>query len=147
LWDFQLRSINAIAFVEKATQGKAIVEELKNPYEGDPAARQLNESVDEFLKRMPVLNHPFVGPWLWIANFFSRGQTFDENHNSSNVPGFIKKGQILLQEYLDKRSQLEREFPNLAAGSITRRLGPDREKLKDNLLQVAKSCEILAGKV
>jgi Domain of unknown function (DUF1917) len=147
LWDFQRRSINAITRVAKSTQKKPATNEFKNPYEGDPAARQLNESVDEFLKRMPVLNHTFVGPWLWITNFISGGQTFDEDHNSSKVSGFIKKGQILLQEYHDKKALLEREFPNLTAGGITRRLGPEREKLKTDILQAAESCEVLVGKV
>ena len=121
--------------------------ELQNPYEGDPSARQINESVDEFLKRLPVLNHTFVGHWLWIANFASNGQTFDENLEGSNLTEFIKKGRALLQDYSAKKEELVEEFPNLAAGSITRKLGPEREKLKNDILKTATSCKVTVGKV
>jgi hypothetical protein len=143
LWGFQSRSINAVSSVAKKKAKQATTTpELKNPYEGDIAARQLNESVDEFLKRMPVLKHPFVGPWLWIANFHAKGQSFDENRNETD---FIKKGQTLLRSYDEKRLQMEIE--GLTPITITRRLGPSRQQLKKDILETATNCGLVCGKV
>jgi Domain of unknown function (DUF1917) len=114
---------------------------LSNPYEGDPAGRQLNETVDEFLERMPVQDHEPVGPWLWISNFQApRGTTHDE-------VGFIKKGRLLLDCYMSKRAALESEDPDIAPATVTLRLRSDRLALQSNILQLAAERGVVTGKV
>jgi Bles03-like protein len=128
--------------VAKAKQRPTTKLELRNPYEGLVAARQLDESVDEFLKRIPVQNHPSIGPWIWIANFHSKGKSFNED---SADTGFIKKGQALLKGYDEKKLQMENE--GLTPLTVTRRLGPARQRLKEEILQTATECGIVCGKV
>jgi hypothetical protein len=147
LQSYLARSINSVAMSSRDDSQAAAPEtaRLTNPYEDRAGARQLNETVDEFLSRLPVLTSESVSPWLWIANF-TNGKGFDDAHLSSLYPDFIKKSKLLLQEYLEKKDKVQSDHPHLSTGWITRRLSPDRDKLKDAILKTATECKETCGK-
>jgi hypothetical protein len=149
LWSYNVRSINSVAKRAREDQAgiprKGETTQLRNPYEGHISARQLDETVDDFLRRLPVLNSGIVGPWLWIANF-RIGKNFDDPESSSLYPEFMKKGRQFLDAYLEKKKRTEMDNPHLTTGWVTRRLGPDRDKLRESILKTATDCKETCGK-
>jgi hypothetical protein len=119
--------------------------ELQNPYEGREGARQLDETVDDFLRRLPVLTSETVSGWLWIANFRT-GKNFDDAQLSSLYAEFVKRGRQLLDMYIEKKKRVEKDNPHLSTGWVARKLGPDRDKLRDAILKTATECKETCGK-
>ena len=113
-----------------------------NPWEGDTMARQLGETLDAFLSRLPPSTTAVAtGPWIWIANPFStqRPMQFD-------VAGFKTSGNELLEEYTNRKARLEAENPGKPPGSITSMLKADREWLEKSIVDLAKSKGMTNGK-
>jgi hypothetical protein len=147
--DYLSRSINTVAHRNrKKAKGKEVIQPTpthstvseNNPYEGLFTARQLNESVDEFLKRVPVYGENYreisKDGWLWIANFRSESRSYDE-------VAFIKQGQSILEEFSERRKaerlgEAKRSFQSLKT---------EREKLKTDILDEARKMELKSGKV
>jgi len=115
---------------------------LHNSYEGEESAWQLHETVDDFLTRVPLLSSSHVGPWLWVANPYSERDSLPEGKDAV----FSQLGPRLLQEYSEKKRKIAEENPNAPPASITRKLYPDREKLKSDILELAKKNRMTCGK-
>ncbi|KAF2436233.1 DUF1917-domain-containing protein [Tothia fuscella] len=113
-----------------------------NPMEGQESAKQLGESVDDFLRRLPVIGSAHIGHWLWVANPYAERDAVPESRDTRFLDGAAR----LMQEYLVLKKSLAASEPNLAAATITRRLKPDREKLKEEILESAKSNGLTSGK-
>jgi hypothetical protein len=115
---------------------------LYNPWEGDEMAKQLSETLDTFLSRLPPSTTTVAsGPWIWIANPF-----FSQRPFRSDVAGFKTSGNELLQEYMHRKANFEAQNPGMPPGSITRMLNADREWLKRSIIDLAKSKGVTDGK-
>jgi hypothetical protein len=146
--DHLLRSMNALAHIgqQEAKERAALLPKpstkpvaLRNPYEGLPTARQTNESVDDFLKRVRVYGtdpREVQDSWLWIANFRSEAQSYDEK-------SFKTEGDLILYKFLENAA--------LAVDQKTVKTSPllklEREKLKSDILYAAKNARMVTGKV
>jgi len=149
-WEAHPKLINVMAAGAAATNLtiKAAVtalptQELHNPLEGDESGRQLGETALEFTQRAPVLSSLHLGPWLWVANpYAGRIQTPEQRQ-----PEFLQRAQRLMHEYLAKKSKIAGLEPDMVAGTVTRKLKPDRDRLKEEILQGAKKNGMTSGKV
>ncbi len=128
---------------QMASAGKP--QQLYNRQEGRPEARQLSETVAEFLKRLPpaTTDPGAIGPWIWVEN----PHTPAEDRKNPDLARLGREGESLLQAYLAKRQKVESENQGKAKGVITRKLGPNRQKLKADIAQLALDTECTTGKV
>ena len=123
-------------------QGLAVQLNAYNPYEGDPTALQLAESVDDFLARLKPSSIDTPQPWIWCANFHSSYRPAGEN-----VAVFKQLGTNLLEKFMAKRYHLGASFdPPKPAGTITRMMSADRETLEGDILNVAQQNGVIGGK-
>lgn len=116
---------------------------FENPYEGMTSAKQTEESVSDFLKRIPpsrTTSMDINDSWIWIANPRINGRF------SQKVGNFKEAGFALLESLAQKRAQLEAENPTKQPGSITRMMKPHRENTEARIVQLAKSTSVLTGK-
>jgi hypothetical protein len=114
-----------------------------NPMEGEEAARQLVESASEFLNRVPTTGSEHLGPWLWVANPYAERDQMPEARD----PEFMQRLNRLLVEYLAKKNCIAESDPDMAAAMVTRKLKPDRDYLKEQILEKAKDNRLTSGKV
>jgi hypothetical protein len=113
-----------------------------NPWEGDEMAKQLDETLDTFLSRLPPSTTTVTsGPWIWIANPF-----FSQRRLQSDIAGFKTSGNELLQQYMHRKANFEAQNPGRPPSSITRMLNADREWLERSIIDLAKSKGLTDGK-
>ncbi|KAI4211999.1 MAG: hypothetical protein LQ349_009382 [Xanthoria aureola] len=116
---------------------------LYNPYEGSICGRQLNEPVENFLKRLPPLTTAASSqyPWIFIANPHATSRPTDRDQT-----GFTKLAEELLEAFSHKKSEIETSMAGKAKGSVTRKLTPLRKALENDLLAAAKKKHCTSGK-
>ncbi|KAK0648801.1 hypothetical protein B0T16DRAFT_120385 [Cercophora newfieldiana] len=108
---------------------------------GRPGARELSESVDDFLTRLPpaTTNWNFGLDWLWIANPY-----IPDDHNSEDHELFIAGG--------TSRLQLLSEFIATANKSgrspfvVKKEISKAREAAVQDIRELAATCNVLSGK-
>ncbi|OAP58886.1 hypothetical protein AYL99_06183 [Fonsecaea erecta] len=143
----------------KADNGSAIPQEPdpeddarkpQNYYEGVSSAKQLSESVADFLARLPPSTTTSVaagGPWIWIANPDpGRRTSSDPEFGAGDVATFRQLGTRLLERYRSRKDAVEAQHPGKPAGTITRMLRPDRIKLESDVKELAAAQRVTAGK-
>ncbi|KEF62307.1 uncharacterized protein A1O9_00279 [Exophiala aquamarina CBS 119918] len=115
-----------------------------NYYEGLPTAKQLSESMNDFLERVPPSTTPrSQGPWIWVANPYpSKGNQPD----SGDIGAFKQTGFNLLEEYLARKEEVETKNPGKSPATITRILRPERMKLERAIFVLAKDKHVMDGK-
>ena len=75
-------SPNGIAVVNLASWDRQCSTLLYNPYQRNPAGRQLSDSLPDFLSRLPPLTKSINGlgsPWIWTANPYIAPLPLDQN--------------------------------------------------------------------
>lgn len=115
-----------------------------NRLEGDESARQLDETIDEFLKRLPPKSSP--GHWVWIENPHMKGKG-KAKESIGNSQRLKDRSDELLERYDTQRAIIESDMAGKAQSAITRKLTPVRKKLREDLLKVAVEEKCLSGKV
>ena len=119
-----------IASVQKTTVSPR---KRHNPYEGKENAWQLNETVDEFLDRLPPTeDHETQDGWLWVANPYARADQFEADYLKPELPKYMQDGRELLERFLERKEDGQT---------------PSTEELKCNILALATKCRIRSGKV
>lgn len=114
---------------------------------GHPAAWQQDETIDDFLKRLPVADPGTanVGPWLWVGNpQISWSQK--KHAEKEDVEAFVEAGEELLEAFLKRKSKTEAENPDKAPATITRYMRPYRDQLEEDLLRAAVETGTTCGK-
>ncbi len=117
----------------------------QNYQEGRPSAKQLHETVAEFLTRLPpskTSNIHAQDYWIWICNPFPKAP----QSTAEDIPTFIQLGTRLLETYKTRKIELEDENPGKPPGSITRLLKPARLTLESSLVDLARAKGVLNGK-
>ena len=120
---------------------------VHNPLEGVESARQLDETVDQFLKRLPPASSSFVGPWIWVTNPDAEDKDEQSREDREEGDSFGARCSAILKDYSTAAARIESEMVGKAKGSITRKLTPLRTKLKEDLVNVAVEERCLCGKV
>lgn len=114
-----------------------------NMYESYPSGRRLSETVSEFLNRLPPRStlSSEVSPWIYIANPHCL-----DNPTSEDLAGFRQVGHRLLEEYTEKKEELESSLVGKPKGTVTKKLTPYRKKLEADIFTAAKEKGIKSGK-
>ena len=132
------KDLNAILAEAKATPP-----DLHNIYEGQLDAWQLNESVDDFIQRLPPRATSLsIGPWIWVANPYTEGRA-----NSGRSDILISRGTELLRRALQARSMICKENSQKSQAVVMRLLNQESENLKVQIGALAADTNVLAGKV
>lgn len=106
-------------------------------------AKQLGETPSEFLRRVPPLSTLTDDGWIWAANPYAPRDKKPEGRDDGYIDGMRQ----LLDDYIVKKTSLAKANPNLAAGTITKRMFQDREHLKAQIQEGAKKANMTCGKV
>jgi hypothetical protein len=119
--------------------------------EGVSTARQLTETVDEFLKRLPPRT-TITASWIWITcpMLKGKGKTAESRHNPElevSPDDMTDRANALLSQFAGEKERIINANPNSAQSTITRKLGPLREQLKEDILDVAVASGVTNGKV
>jgi len=136
-------------------------ETLYNPYQGMSNARQLDETVDAFLGRLPASTTQvsWHTPWIFIANPYRKAPVrnfmgpsdtkFDDEGPPAEISDhdqFIVLATDLLSELAEVRRSFEMMEGN-AKSTITRKVNPEKEKIARQILNLAIDLHVTAGKV
>lgn len=120
---------------------------LFNPGQGSPDAWQLNESVDDFVRRLPPLSTSvFTCAWIWAHNphFDVRDKNKVVSHR---VDEFRSRGSELLGHSLQTRQQLQGNNLHRPKAALTKALNGESKALQQRISDLAVECGILSGKV
>ena len=142
-WKHHPHLLPVIAAASRAeSKTPSTSEALYNPYEGRMNARQLNESVEDFLKRLPPRTTAVSPecPWIFVANPYRNPST------DKDVAGFVPAAQKLLAELTQQTKEIETSMKGKAQGAITKKLTPLRTATKEKLLACAKEHQFTSGK-
>ncbi|MCJ1358121.1 MAG: hypothetical protein MMC33_008119 [Icmadophila ericetorum] len=140
-------SLAGIARVHAIAAARELKEDIKlhNPYEGLKSARQLSETVPDFLKRLPPLTTQWFGttlePWIFIANPHSEKRATNEDWAN-----FTALGEVVLKDLSAKRASFEESMKGKPKGTITRKLTPIRKIAEETILKEAKARKCTSGK-
>ncbi len=119
--------------------------ELHNPYEGDPMAKQLHETLFSFLSRLPPSTTPLsTGPWIRMAN--PHRPTDRQDQGKHDIAGLKQEGHRLLENFSAQRRQLEARHPEKPAGTITRMMRAARDLLEEDIVKLARLKNVKEGK-
>lgn len=142
----------------------AAATKLHNPYEGKPScAKQLNETIDVFLSRLPPATTDVAPdcPWIYVANPFipreDRGGEEAPAEFGAQLGKFVEGGEARLEMFGD----LLREVQEKTAGSsqsgrgsggpsktaVNREVAKQREGCVNDILMLAKVLKVRTGKV
>jgi hypothetical protein len=116
-------------------------------FEGNLSAWQHNETIQDFLRRLPVDDPKTenVGPWLWVGNPQIK-ISHREHERQRDEAAFVKGGQQLLNDFLNMKSKIEATNKDKAPQTITRYMRPYREQLENDLHQLAVKSHLTTGK-
>ncbi|KAF2760098.1 DUF1917-domain-containing protein [Pseudovirgaria hyperparasitica] len=115
---------------------------LFNRREGDADARQLHESIAEFTQRLPVSSRiEDVGPWIWIENPHQR--RIDDH---MDVPKFQELGRKSLAKFTSDCEEIVTSNQGKGQATISRKIAPLREELRDDIERLAREYGVLSGK-
>lgn len=118
--------------------------QLHFPFDGEMSHWQSGETVRDFVRRLQpsTANELEVGPWIWIRNPFLPPRV----DRQQDEEALTVSGQQLLQDYLDLKDETAAKMPGSVKASITRKLGPRRSELEQDLKQTAINAQYLTGK-
>lgn len=114
---------------------------------GDPNTWQSSEeSIDDFLRRIPVQEAPVKasGPWLWV-----RCPKIPRNHHQAlkaEKTSWMEDGFKLLEHFDLQRAKIAAQNPNQEQAAITRKMAPYRDQLETDLLGLAVKGGCTTGK-
>lgn len=127
--------------------------EPRNYYEGQTSAKQLSETLSDFLERLPPSTTPLstCGPWIWIANPYPAAQRNSSGKivtdpEGCDIASFRQLGTRLLENYLARKQEIETQNPDKQPGSVTRMLRPDRVRLESSIRELARQKNVTCGK-
>ncbi|TVY86021.1 UPF0696 protein-like protein [Lachnellula willkommii] len=156
-WEHMTPSLTETASANLASATVAKAPKLYNPYEGNPCGRQLAESVDEFLHRLPPASTPASSryPWIFIANPYRKApKPNNEGELAEGPPDddsqwarFVVEGGNLLEELLVLKNKIEKEKAGSTKATVTKALNVQRNIIVEKLLDIAVEMHCTSGKV
>jgi len=146
--------------VEAETEKKSAV--LFNSYEGLPFARQLNETVEELLQRLPPATTRISESiqWIYVWNPYKKRLGYRDNEDSQmtlDEDGQPKDeedrarcqilGENLLEELSHIKSEIERHKAGNARFAVTQAFNVEKETIVRKILDTATKTHCTSGKV
>lgn len=133
------------------TASDTVEQTLHNRLEGVSTARQLTETVDEFLERLPPRT-TITSDWIWVTCPILKGK--GKAAESRHIPELeespeqmMGRARALLSQFAAEKERLISANSNSTQSTITRKLGPLRERLKEDILDLAVASGVTSGKV
>jgi hypothetical protein len=115
---------------------------LFNPGQGRADSWQLNESALDFVKRVPPLTTLQTScEWIWVHN------PYVQHENASNPANLISRGQALLQQSLQTRSNIQAQGASKLKTTMSRSLNEESRLLRQRIADLAVETKVLSGKV
>lgn len=157
-WNHHLPSLTEVAHRNISGQQVKPETELFNPYEGVPNARQLTETVEEFLQRLPPATTKASSslPWIFISNPYRKAPMFTQRADvlgecapseNENREGFIERGQELLQDLRVFRNHIESQKQNASESAVNKAVTPHKNIIIKKMLEAAAEYHCTSGKV
>jgi hypothetical protein len=161
-WKHKIPSITEIADANIKNGRNSKAPSLHNPYEGNSCARQLDETVDEFLKRLPPSStraKKLEVPWIFIANPYRKApRVIRKEDGGEDLAGegppaedsqwaeFLRVAGRLLDELLGVRNIIERKRDGQPKATITRAINIEKDRIVMSILKSAADLQCTSGK-
>lgn len=159
-WQKKLVSPTELAESNRKVATKKKAATLYNPYEGQFYARQLSETVEEFLQRLPPQTTPVsqLLQWIFIANPFHRAPKVDVGNESiksheeappgedSDLAKFVVLGGNILEELTSMKNHIAKKRADKAVAPITKAVNVQKEMIVQKLLKTATDLHVTSGK-
>lgn len=145
------------AAVIPAAAAAAKAPKLHNPYEGQVSAKQLNETMSEFLARLPPATTDVTLniPWIYVANPFiprEGGGGVEEApaESGAQLNTFVEGGGERLQLFGDLLRAVDEKKRAGGAGRVSmamsRQVTAEREGCVNDILMLARVMKVRTGK-
>ncbi|KUI59417.1 UPF0696 protein C11orf68 [Cytospora mali] len=126
---------------------------LHNPYEGQASAKQLGETIDEFLKRLPPGTTDVTPeiPWIYVANPFipreNQGGEEAPAESGAQLQTLIEGGGERLELFGDfLRTKQEKGRGGRAGTAMASEVSREREECVGDILMLARAMKVKTGK-
>ena len=137
--DLQLSVIAYKKTLESST-APAASKPVYNLYNYCSFARQLSETIPQFLSRLPPRSTPLaeIGPWIFISNPYHQYRP-----TSEDLGGFTQLGRQILGCYRAAKAGIEASMAGKAKGTITKKLTPCVQAARDRHIRSGegKGCQ------
>jgi hypothetical protein len=141
---------------------------LYNPYEGQECGRQLGETVEEFLRRLPPSTTASTAsmtagaegiPWIYIANPFRKPPKIPSEYKqhelanegppdeNSDWAQYVVRGETILAELTSIKNEIEKKRAGQAKATITKAINAQKAVIVQRLLDTAAELHCTSGKV
>lgn len=119
---------------------------LSNPGEGLPGCWQLGETVEDFVKRLPLIStSTYDYEWIWVHSPYPQVQG---KSKVTDVNDFTVRGRELLARSLQTRKDIEADDQKKNSNNlIARRLNEESRLLQQRITDLAAEANVLVGKV
>ncbi|KAF4630211.1 hypothetical protein G7Y89_g7931 [Cudoniella acicularis] len=156
-WNNKVPSITELANAEMSNTKKSKTASLYNPYAGVPSARQLKETVNEFLERLPPSTTRLSSTlsWIWIANPYHKASSAKQEESGkgegppeaeSDWARFVVLGNSFLEELRIVRNDIEKKKVKAAKSTVTKAINKERDAIVEQILDTAVSLHCTSGK-
>ena len=117
--------------------------ELYNPYEKLPTGRHLDETVDQFLTRLPpsTTKYADIKDWIWIANPY-----LPKPETKPDVEAFRAAAKLILDELKAAREDTEQSLQRAGKAAANKALEGVKKEAEQKLLEAAKQHRVTYGK-
>lgn len=123
---------------------------LSDRFKGQWFGRQLAETVDEFLQRLPpaTTNGSEELQWIWISNpYLSLPPTDEGGENVSKLSTMCSQVANTLNELDNIMSHMQEKPPRQPAAMASRDISIARDKAVMDILNLAVQTKVTSGKV
>ncbi|KAK4539572.1 hypothetical protein LTR36_010849 [Oleoguttula mirabilis] len=116
-------------------------------FEGHRDAWQQNETVKDFLRRLPVDDPKtgLVGPWLWVGNP-KISRRLKDHLQKTDTHAFIEGASALFEAFTTQKDMIEAATLSKVPATITKNVKPYKEQLEDALISLAVQTATTCGK-
>jgi hypothetical protein len=125
---------------------------LYNPFQGQTCGRQLEESLEEFLERLPPSTSVISAdlPWIYCANpYVPRRDRAECEDNAAFGPSkhFQSLCEALLRDLEEQMTRLKIEMEGKPAQMLARAISKKRSEVVEQIHQHAIDLDVKLGKV
>lgn len=139
---------------------------LYNPYEGQLCGRQLGETVEAFLQRLPpstTMGTMDAGaasiPWIFITNPFRKPPKAHSEYKQHELANegppdeksawgrFVGRGGAILDQLTSIKNEIQKNKTGQAKATITKAINTQKEAMVQKLLDTAVELHCTSGKV
>lgn len=134
----------------------AAAPKLHNPYEGQLSAKQLNETMDAFLSRLPPATTDVTPdiPWIYVANPFipregGAGGEEAPGESGTQLSTFIEGGGERLElfgDFLRTVDEKKRGGGGRVSAAMSKQVTSEREGCVNDILMLARVMKVRTGK-